>query len=108
MSSHVHPATNALTRIRTTSASRMANRFMLRLYRVRRLPTTRVEGSQRRALHTHRVVPAVDVEGRARHVARLVAEEVGSRRADVLGVDVTVERRSLLDDRLHRREAGDR
>ena len=39
---------------------------------------------------------------------RVVREQVGGRRADVVGVDVAVQRRALLDDRLHRREAGDR
>src|SRR5947207_2705255 len=58
-------------------------------------------------LHAHRVVAAVDVQRRAGHVARAVAEQVGGRRADVVGRDVAAQRRALLDDVLHRREAGD-
>ena len=58
-------------------------------------------------LHAHRVVAAVDVQRRAGHVARAVAEQVGGRRADVVGRDVAVQRRALLDDVLPRREAGD-
>ena len=44
----------------------------------------------------------------AGHVARVVREQVRGGGADVVGVDRAVQRRALLDDRLHRREAGDR
>ena len=41
-------------------------------------------------------------------VLRGVREEIRGRCADVVRVDLASERRALLDDRLHRREAGDR
>src|SRR3954452_13239887 len=59
-------------------------------------------------LHAHRVVAAVDVQRGTRDVPRRVAQEVAGRRADVLRLDVAAKRRALLDDRLHRRKAGDR
>src|SRR5947199_24458 len=59
-------------------------------------------------LHAHRVVPAVDVQRGPRDVLRAVPQHVRGCGADVLGVDVAVERRALLHDRLHRRETGDR
>src|SRR5205085_6005936 len=58
-------------------------------------------------LHPHGVIAGVHVEGGPRDVLGAVAEQIGGGRADVVRADVTVERRALLDDRLHRREAGD-
>ena len=52
--------------------------------------------------------PRVDVERRPGDVRALVDEQVRGGGADVVGVDVAMERGALLDDRLHRREAGDR
>src|SRR2546421_6953102 len=59
-------------------------------------------------LHAHRVVPAVDVQRRRGDVLRVVREQVRGRSPHVVGLDVAVQRRALLDDRLHRQEAGDR
>src|SRR6266545_6800579 len=65
-------------------------------------------GGRLRSLHTHRVVTAVDVQRRRGDVLRSVREQVRGSGGDVLGVDVAAERGPLLDDRLDRREAGDR
>src|SRR4029077_13568621 len=62
----------------------------------------------REPLHTHRVVAAVDVQRRTRDVARSVAEEECAGRADIVRAHMSMERGALLDDVLHRREAGDR
>ena len=51
-------------------------------------------------LSTYSVVPVT--------FSRASASRYAAARADVLGVDVPVQRRALLDDRLHRREARDR
>src|SRR5439155_21032217 len=51
-------------------------------------------------LHTHRVVPGVDVQGRARDVAGIVGEEEAGSGADIVRIDVPVQRGALLDDRL--------
>src|SRR5438876_943137 len=63
---------------------------------------------RRETLHTHRVIPRVDVERRPGHVAGLVGEQVRRRGAHVVGRDVAAERRPLLDDRFHRRETRNR
>jgi hypothetical protein len=44
----------------------------------------------------------------SRRRSRLVREEVRGGRAAVVRLDLAVERRALLEHRLHRREAGDR
>ena len=79
-----------------------AGEFTLKGFAGRYLPTTSSRSARppnwhaRNApaaqLHTHRVVAAVDVQRRAGHVGRAVAEEVSGRRADVVGGDVAAER----------------
>ena len=58
--------------------------------------------------HPHGVIPGVDVQRRAGHVASVIREQIGRSGAAVVGFDRPVERRPLLEHRLHRREAGDR
>src|ERR671923_35487 len=59
-------------------------------------------------LHAHCVVAGVDIQRRPGHVSRRVGEQERGRGAHVVGGDVAMERRALLDDCLHRREARDR
>src|SRR3954470_7476421 len=49
-------------------------------------------------LHAHRVVAAVDVEGRRGHVLRVLAQQIGGSRSHIVGVDVAAQRRAFLDD----------
>ena len=42
----------------------------------------------------------VDVERRGGDVLRVVREQVGGRSADIVGVDMAVQRRALLESRL--------
>jgi hypothetical protein len=61
-------------------------------YNVRRNGGRRSDLARWRGLHAHRVVAAVHVQRRARHVAGVVAEQVRGCGADVVRVDVAVER----------------
>src|SRR6185437_7929128 len=72
-----------------------------------RLPSTAPPGRPSE-LHAHRVVAAVDVQRRPRHIDGTIAQEVGPRGPDVVGRDVATQWRALLDDVLHGGEAGDR